>query len=166
MDVAVRSPFPFEALPRIWRWIEPFRAKVSDDFSPQTLDAFVAAMAAKWDQQKSWAVSVDGELGGLMTFERLSPWLGTAHCVFKPDFQGRGVAVKACRAVLAEIFAEGIGKLAFYPLAGNLALGSLLIQLGAKREGKIEAYTLCGGKPMDAWMYGLSKEGFEHVVSQ
>ena len=165
MEIRVCSPFPFEALPRIWRWIEPFRAKVSDDFSPQTLEAFVSSMASKWDQGKSWAVYGDDELGGLITFERLSPWLGTAHLILKPDFQGRGIAVKACRLAVAEMFAEGVGKLAFFPLAGNLAIGSLLINLGAEREGKMVGHTLCGGKPADMWIYGLSKVEFEEKLN-
>jgi hypothetical protein len=42
-------------------------------------------------RQKTWAVYGDGELGGLITFERLSPWLGTAYCLFQPDFQGKGI---------------------------------------------------------------------------
>lgn len=165
MDIAVTSPFPFEALPRIWSWIAGFREKISDDFSPQSLEDFVSAMAAKWDRQKSWAVSADGELGGLITFERLTPWLGTAHLILKPDFQGRGIAVKACRLAVAEMFAEGIGKLAFYPLAGNLAIGSLLIHLGSTREGKLIGHTLSGGKPADMWVYGLSKENFERAAT-
>lgn len=165
MEVEVRSPFPFEALPRIWRWIEPFRSKIADDFSPQTLDGFVAHMAARWEIQRTWAVYGAGELGGLITFERLSPWLGTAHIVCKPEMQGKGLAVKACRLAVAEMFALGIGKLAFYPLAGNLAIGSLVVNIGGKREGKLEGHTLCGGQPTDMWAYGLSKEGFENAIS-
>jgi RimJ/RimL family protein N-acetyltransferase len=165
VEVEVRKPFPFEALPRIWRWIEPFRSKVSDDFAPQTLQDFLSSMAAKWDHQASWAVCVEGEIGGLITFERLTPWLGTAHLVLKPDFQGRGIAVKACRTAVAEMFADGVGKLAFYPLAGNLAIGSLLINIGAKREGRLAAHTLCGGKPTDVLLYGLTKGDFENASS-
>ena len=164
MDVAVSSPFPFEALPRIWHWIEGIRHKLADDFSPQTLGEFVSAMAAKWEQQKSWAVYADGELGGLITFEELSPWLGTAHCIFKPEFQGKGLAVRACRIAVGEMFAcSSIGKLAFYPLAGNLAIGSLLINLGASREGRMIGHTLCKGKPADILVYGLSKGDFERA---
>lgn len=118
-------------------------------------------MAQKWPGQKSWAIYGDGELGGLITFERLSPWLGTAHIVCKPEMQGKGLAVKAARLAVSQMFALGIGKLAFYPLAGNLAIGSLLVNIGAKREGKLEAHTLCGGVPTDVWIYGLSKGAFE-----
>lgn len=161
MEIDVRSPFPFEALPRIWRWIEPFREKVSDDFGPQTQEDFVSFAAAKWDTQKTWAIYVDGEMGGLITFERLSPWVGTAHWIFKPNFQGKGIAAKASAVALGEMFATGIGKLAVYPLAGNLAMGSLLIRLGFTREGTLIEQTLCNGKPTDMWVYGLTKSQFE-----
>jgi RimJ/RimL family protein N-acetyltransferase len=160
--IEVISPFPFEALPRVWRWIEPFKAKVADDFSPQDLEGFLAHMAHKWDRQKTWAVQGDGELGGLIIFEGLSPWLGTAHYLLKPDFQGRGIGVKALRLAVMEMFQEpGIGKLEFRVLAGNLAIGSLACNIGAKREGTLAGHTLSGGKPRDVWLYGLAKEDFE-----
>jgi len=163
MKIEVISPFPPQALPRVWRWMETFRDRVSDDFSPKTLEEFVEAMLTAWQNQKAWAVYGDGELGGLITFQRLSPWLGTAHCVFKPDFQGKGIAPRACRIAIAEMFAEGVGKLAFYPLAGNLAIGSLLVALGAKREGCLREHTVCQGKPANINVYGLSKGGFEYA---
>ena len=167
-QVALVSPFPFASLPRVWHWIEPFRGKVADDFAPQTLEDFIAHVSASWKRQKTWGIVGDGELGGLILFERLTPWLGTAHVLLKPDFQGRGVAVKACRAAVAEMFGLGIGKLTFRVLAGNLAIGSLLVNIGARREGTQEAETLRNGEPADVWLYGLTKKTFEdkqYVVS-
>jgi RimJ/RimL family protein N-acetyltransferase len=165
VKIEVTSPFPFEALPRVWRWIETFREKVSDDFSPRDLKSFLESMARRWDRQKTWAVRAGDELGGLVIFERRTEWLGTARYVFKPDFQGKGLAVKACRAAVAQMLAEpGIGKLEFHALAGNLAIGSLVCSLGAKREGTLEGHTLCGGKPTDVWLYGLRKEAFEETT--
>jgi RimJ/RimL family protein N-acetyltransferase len=161
LDLKVTDPFPFESLPRVWRWIEPFREKVADDFAPQDMESFLSFMGGKWEQMRSWAVYGDGELGGLILFERLSKWLGTAHILLKPDFHGRGLAVKACRSAFAEMFQEpGIGKLEFRVLAGNLAVGSLACNLGGKREGTLIGHTLSGGKPRDVWLYGLSKEEF------
>jgi RimJ/RimL family protein N-acetyltransferase len=119
-------------------------------------------MAAMWQTEKTWAVYAEGELGGLIEFQRMSPWLGTAHMLLKPDFQGRGIAVNACRAAVAEMFAEpGLGRLEFRVLAGNLAIGSLVCNIGGKREGTLAGYTLSEGKPKDVWIYGLSKEAFK-----
>jgi len=162
MKLHVESPFPFSALPRVWGWIEPFREKLSNDWSPKTLKEFLAMKSPGWDRKRTWAVYGDGELGGLIEFEKLDPWLGTAHFLLKTEFQGRGLAVAAARIAASDIFAhEGVGKLTFFPLAGSSAIGSLLIHLGAKREGTLEGHTLCGGKPADLWLYGLTKEAFQ-----
>ena len=163
MDIQVVNPFPFEALPRVWRWIEQFRAKVADDFAPRNLAQFMESMASQWDGQTSWAVLADGELGGLITYLKLSPWVGTAHCLFKPEFQAKGIAFKACHQAVSEMFATGIGKLVFYPMAGNLAIGSLVCSLGAKREGTLVAQTIVDGKPADILIYGLTKENFNAI---
>lgn len=161
MQIEVRSPFPIESLPRTWPWMEPFRAKVSDDFSPQNLPDFLTAMVAKWDSIRTWSVYGDGELGGLITFEKLTPWVGTAHLLLKAEFHRRGIAVQAAKIAVTEMFKqESIGKLACYPLAGNLAIGSLLCNLGGKREGTLAGHTLCDGKPTDMWLYGLLKTDF------
>jgi len=118
-------------------------------------------MSSKWDQQKTWAIYGDGELGGLATFEQLSGWRGTAHVLLKPDFQGKGVALRACRHAVAEMFGLGVQKLEFWVIARNLAIGSLLTNLGATREGTLREHTLVGGKPTDVWVYGLLKAKFE-----
>ena len=168
MQISVVTPFPFESIPRIWAWIAPFKEKVSDDFGPATLSEFVTHMAASWERQKTWAIYGDGELGGLITFERVSPWLGSAHMVLKPDLQGKGIGVKALRETFRQMFEEsGIGKLSFFVLGGNLAVGSLVHNLGATREGTLREHTLTGGKPRDVWVYGLTKTAFEgkhHVI--
>lgn len=161
MKVEVVSPFPFHALPRVFGWMAPFWEKVADDFTPRNLNDFMERMAEQWDKEKTWAIHINGELGGLVSFVRLSPWLGTAHVLLKPDFQGRGIAVEACRTAFAEMFAQGVGKLSFYPFAGNNGMASLLVKLGAKREGLLEGHTLSNGKPVDMWLYGLSREAFE-----
>lgn len=162
MQIEVISPFPFESLPRVWRWIEGFREKVADDFAPKSLSEFVECMSTRWEQQKSWAIYSAGELGGLITFERMNPWLGTASIVLKPDFHGQGISAKACQIAVGEMFQEpGLGKVDFFLLAGNLAIGSLLVSIGARREGTLESHTLRGGKPADLWVYGLTKQKFE-----
>lgn len=158
--MSVKSPFPFEALPRVWAWIQGFRHKVADDFSPASLSAFVRLEAQKWPHQKTWAIYGDGELGGLVTYEKENEWVGTAHLLLKPDFQGKGLAVKALRRAFAEMFGTGIGRLVFYVLSGNLAVGSLVVNLGGRREGCLRNHTLQNGVPTDVWIYGLMKEEF------
>jgi hypothetical protein len=69
--------------------------------------------------------------------------------------------VKAARQAVAEMFASGVGKLSFYPLAAGLAIASVLVNIGAKREGRMEEQTLVNGKPVDILIYGLTKRNFE-----
>ena len=105
-----------------------------------------------------------------MTFERMSPWLGSVRYLLKPDFQGHGFTLKASRLAVAEMFAEpGLGKLEFQVLAAPYcAMSSLVCALGARREGTLIGHTMSGGHPRDVWLYGLTKEVFEgnhNVVS-
>jgi RimJ/RimL family protein N-acetyltransferase len=161
VELAVDSPFPFEALPRVWRWIETFRERVADDFSPKTEAGFVDFMAARWESMKTWAIRVDGELAGLILFERVNDWLGTAHFLLKPEFHAKGIAVKAARAAVAEMFRAGAGKLEFRVIAPNVAIGSLICAIGGTREATQRSQTLQGGKPVDVWLYGLTKQTWE-----
>jgi RimJ/RimL family protein N-acetyltransferase len=161
VEIEVQSPFPFQALPRVWGWVERFRHKVADDFSPKTLEKFFEQMAGQWPRLKTWAIYAGGELGGLVTFERLSPWAGTAHVVLKPDFHGQGVALRAVRQAVVEMFALGVGRLYFQVFQGNLAAGSLIVNLGGRREGCLREHTLQDGKPVAVWQYGLLKSEFE-----
>jgi hypothetical protein len=44
----------------------------------------------------------------VITFERLSPIAGTAHCVFKKSFWGRKTTLPATADVALQIFAQGV----------------------------------------------------------
>jgi len=145
--------------------METFRHLVADDFSPKDLPGFMAGLQLKFEQPgyQTWSISVDGELVGLIAMEKLSPWLGTAHWILKPDFHGKGVARKASMIAVTEMFESGIGKLSFYPLDGNWAMFSLLKSLGAQHEGMLRGQTLSDGKPVDMHLYGLMKEEFYAV---
>lgn len=170
MRVDVVSPFPPQSLPRVWYWLSGIR---SDDFAPQTLDQFVDAMLDAIEHQMTWAIIGNGELGGMVTFQRLTQWVGTAHIMLKPELQGKGVAAPALRIAFGEMFETGIGKLIFYPLGSDdgidgrsrgLAVGALLISLGAQREGTLRAQTLVKGKPTAINIYGLLREEFENAL--
>ena len=147
MRVDVVSPFPTQSLPRVWEWLSNIR---SDDFAPKNIQQFVDAMLDAIDHQMTWAIFGDGELGGMITFQKLTKWVGTAHIMLKPEFQGQHVAPAALRTAFAEMFETGIGKLVFYPLGSDsgingrsrgLAVGAVLINLGAHREGTLRAQT-------------------------
>jgi RimJ/RimL family protein N-acetyltransferase len=156
MPVEISRPFPFEDAPRVWGWIEPFRNRVSDDFSPKTMPEFLLHFRQMAESSKTWAVYRDGELGGMITYQQVSPVVGTAHCTFKKQFWGSTVTIPAIQQAVAEMF-EDCEKLSLPVLAGNLAIISLLKKLGAVKEGVLRAQTRRDGKPVDMVMMAMFK---------
>jgi RimJ/RimL family protein N-acetyltransferase len=159
-EVSLRSPFPPEDVPRIWEWIEPFRNRVSDDFSPKTLMEFLVYFREQSMRSHTWAVYRSGELGGLVTYEKISPVVGTAHCIFKKSFWGRATTMPALQAAIHEMFGESV-KLTLPVMDGNKAMLSLLSDLGASREGVLEKHTVRGGKPINVVMLALFRDTFD-----
>lgn len=157
--VELRSPFPAEDIPRIWAWIEPFRWRVSDDFSPKTLAEFVVHFRGVAERAaKTWAVYVSGELGGVITYERLSPVVGTAHATFKKSFWGQKTTLPAIDEAVNEMLADR-PKLSLPVIEGNKAMMGLLKKLGATQEGVLKAHTLRDGKPLDLVLMALFRKG-------
>lgn len=163
MEIRTESPFPEYAWPRVWSWIETFRHRVADDFGPKTLEEFVEQRMAA-THEKTWAVYRDGELGGIVSFQALTPWLGTAHCLFKKNLWGFETTIPALRAVAEEIFATGIWKLTVMPFRDNLQIKGVLKRLGAECEGTLREHTVREGKPVDVLLYGLTRKRFEDAI--
>lgn len=166
--VEVSSPFPVFALPRAWAWMQEFRSRVCDDFSPQDLAEFMA----QWDAQErnpervTFAVERDGEIGGLVTVTRLSPVLADIHLIFKREFWGHETTATALRIVLHEVFQRGIRKVTSLAFRDNHALIGLACKLGAVKEGVLREQTMRGGKPVDMVIVGLTAEGFYDRVKR
>jgi RimJ/RimL family protein N-acetyltransferase len=164
--VRVEKPFPDYALPRVWSWIQDFRQRVSDDFSPQTLSEFVA----QWEQLKptrtTWGVWRGAELGGLVAWE---PWpvpgVGASHALFKREFWGHATTRTALELVYSELFSQGARKVLGFPFQSNHAIISLCRNVGFYTEGVLRHQTLQNGKPTDVVVLGLLKEDFEKCLS-
>ena len=90
--IRVESPFPIEAWPRVWFWMDAFRGRVTDDFSPTTIDEFVPEMIELASRVETWGVwrgeGSEEELGGMVSVlvESRNPRLGLARSLFKQDF--------------------------------------------------------------------------------
>jgi RimJ/RimL family protein N-acetyltransferase len=147
----------------VWAWIQTFRDRVADDFGPQTLDEFVEHSLAEFQRVKTWAIYRDGELGGLVSFERWNPVLGTFHCLFKRELWGHQTTVPALRQVIGEMFDSGISKLALCMFADNRPIIALLRRLGAVPEGHYSRHTMRGGQLVDMVPFALFKEAFYAV---
>jgi RimJ/RimL family protein N-acetyltransferase len=158
VNVEIRSPFPLEDAIRIWTWLQPFAGRVTDDFSPKTLPEFLTHFRSMSKRAKTWGVYREGELGGFISFEKVSPVVGTAHCTFRKNFWGTATTVPAIQLAVAEMF-EHCEKLSLPVMADNLAIISLLKKLGAVKEGILRAQTRRDGKPVDMTMMALFKPG-------
>ena len=154
--VELRSPFPAEDIPRIWAWTDPFRWRISDDFSPKTLAEFIPFFRALVERGRSWAVYVGGELGGVINYEQASPIVGSFHCIFKRSFWGRNTTATALRMAFPEMFAM-CEKLTIPVVTGNRSMISLLTSLGATKEGVLKAHTRRDGKPVDLALMAFHK---------
>lgn len=163
VEITVETPFPEYAVPRVWTWMERFRSRVADDFAPKTLEEFVD----DWERRGSetWAVYRDGELGGLVTVEQVSPVVASSHCLFKKEFWGAETTIPALQQVYGKVFERGITKISSAVFHDNDTIKSLAYKIGAKREGMLRNQTLRGGKPVHMVVVGLLKEDFEKCLS-
>ncbi|HNY39489.1 MAG TPA: GNAT family protein [Bryobacteraceae bacterium] len=166
-EISVEKPFPEYALPRVWEWIQEFRNRVCDDFAPADLDGFLADYHAKAAAGvETWGVVRDGELGGLISFQRLSPVLGTSHLLFKRSFWGQDTTIPAVRMVYEQAFGTGVSKIMSLVFRDNRAVISFAQKLGAHREGTFYRHTQRNGKLVDMVALGLSKEDFEKCLGK
>jgi RimJ/RimL family protein N-acetyltransferase len=166
--VALVSPFPAHAWPRVWTWLKPFRRRVADDLDPQTLQAFVEQQLAlqKLPNYRSWGVTRDTgngpELGGLIALVQprgVADPSAIAHLVFRREFFGFATAVPAIRAAFGEALAGGLQLIRGEIFEDNAAIRSLVLKVGARlygvlgeRRGQarveaIPAAVVRGGKP-------------------
>jgi RimJ/RimL family protein N-acetyltransferase len=159
--IEVISPFPQQSLPRVWQWIESFRNRVVDDYSPQTLDAFVRKSIEDQGTLQTWAVYRDGELGGMVSFEKWTEHLGTAHCLFKREMWGRKTTRPALEQILQQIFAGSTRKLCMNVFSDNQAIIALVKELGAVTEAHYSEHTKRNGKLVAMTGLALFKKGFE-----
>jgi RimJ/RimL family protein N-acetyltransferase len=158
--ISVVKPFPPNAVPRIWRWMSDVPCRVCDDFAPCTLEEFLA----QWEQRRgvdTWGVLRNGELGGYVSFEKLTPVVGTVHVLFKRSFWGRGTTIPALELVYAQAFEQsGVSKILSLVFRDNHAIRALARHVGAREEGIFRNHTMRNGKPVDMVAIGLLKGEF------
>lgn len=157
--VRLESPFPEYALPRVWTWCEQFRSRVADDFSPKTLDEFVAQAQATWT--RSWGIRVGDELGGIITYRAWSPVCGELHIICRKDFWGRERTDAAVVMAMADVFGSGVIKVMGVAFSENKQVRGLLKRLGFSREGCLRRHTLHRGKPCDVTLFGMTDKEYE-----
>ena len=157
----IMSPFPLYAVPRIYLWMRQNWDKVADDSTPADVNAFVEDwLRRERGGQKSWAVLKDGELGGVITSERISDIVADLHCTFRREFWGRGNTVPALALACAEIFGSAVEKITSLVYPDNRAMIGMAIANGAIKEGHLHRQVRKNGELVDLLLLGLTKENF------
>lgn len=170
-ELRMVEPFPEYAWPEVWVWMESFRHRIVDDFGPQTLEAWVEFGLAMGARSRTWAVYRGEELGGLITFDRHSPVMGTSFAMFKRSFWGRATTDAALRAVYGGLFAEGaapprLQKIASVVFEDNHAMRDLSRRGGGKEEGLLREHAMRGGKPVNMVLIGMTRGDFENGATK
>ncbi len=155
----VESPFPAWAWPLVWQWMQSFRARVCDDFSPETYDQFARGMTQARPGD-TWAVYRDEDLGGMIWLPRISPVLSGAHVTFSRPFWGLETTVPAARAAFAPAFESGTEKICATVFADNHQVRAFARALGFREEGVRRSHTQRGGRLVDMVELGVLKEDF------
>lgn len=164
MDLEVEEPFPAWMWPQVWTWTRPFRDRIADDFGAKTLDEFVLHAAAVARQARTFAVKRDGEIGGLVTVQTVSPVLATSHVLFRKSFWGRDTTVSAIQQAYAKAFESGIERIESFVFRDNSSIRQIARLVGAREEGILRRRTQRNGELVDMVVLGLLKGDFEQCL--
>jgi RimJ/RimL family protein N-acetyltransferase len=160
MKLELRAPFPPQSWPRVWSWIQPFKSRVLDDFSPSTVDEYVRSMVFRTQAQMTFGVYRAGELGGLIWFERGNGVSGVIHVVFKRSFWGTATTEPMLREAVERYFATGAEKLNSIFFTDNHAVRAVVKKFGCRSEGVVAAATRRAGELVSLELWGVTKEEF------
>lgn len=164
--VTIESPFPDAYYPAVWRWIEPFRNRILDDFSAQNVDDFVAfhELRSQLPGRTTYGVRRNGDLGGLVVIERVVPAhpTATAHLLFRKSFWGHTTTIPALTKVFTDVFDTGVQIIRSEIFADNNAMRSLARALGAREYGPLPKATIRRGEAIDILGLMLTREDFSN----
>jgi RimJ/RimL family protein N-acetyltransferase len=134
--------------------------------SPEDAAAFVAQFASGEPERPGWfqyAVELKaegcliGDVGVNLHENLMQAELGFT---LAPQWQGRGYAAEAVRAVLADLFERrGLRRVSAECDARNVPSARLLERVGFRREGLRPQHTWIKGEWTDDLLYGLLADG-------
>jgi hypothetical protein len=158
--VTAASPFPRVSAPRLWLWAESLLDRLFDDGVPREENAFVEYWLEIIDAQASWAVMVDGELGGIVI---ATPAQGAMRVTafFKPSAWGK--AREALRMVYGELFDAGVERIQAPVFRHNRAMISLQRQLGGVGAADFPRAATINGRPAHLVLMVTTKEAYDAV---
>jgi RimJ/RimL family protein N-acetyltransferase len=146
------SDWPLE-----YRWLKAVWNRVADDFSPTNeADYIKAQLVASHCIHRG--VYRNGELGGILTGQPITPYLVQVHVQFRKSFYGSETTLPAIRLGIDVLFDEcGFGKIWAVVFADNAPIIATLRRLGATWEGTLIAHTTRNGRPIDMESFAILK---------
>jgi hypothetical protein len=156
----LRSPFPDEALPGLWKMMEEFKPQMLDDWCPQTFEA-MRAMYHDGRQRLSYAIYVNGEAIGWVWGDLLGDSVYLGHLTFARYLETlpSSEKLRMARAALRQMFRDGARKIQWHLFRDNRAFHVFLKRLGAEQEGLLRQSTRRGGELMDVIVMASFPEG-------
>ncbi len=154
------APFETSDWPIAWRWMLSSWKFLADDFMLPDLSLFLRLK----EEQNAIHLGVyrDDELGGLLMFEPMSPWLCQCHAVFRPAKERRDWDKDALvtSLELGKRFAwgAGYGKIAAVTFEDNTLLIRLIERIGGVLEGRFEQETFREDQLVTMVRYGIFRE--------
>jgi len=158
-------------LPRVWLWFQQAGPALLTDQGPQTMDEFVDDWLVRGARCITWGVYRDGELGGWIVYEPVTPTTGNAHCVFRKgtgrgnSFWGWKTTIPAISAALDDLFGIGVLRVGLLIQEENRTIESLILHLGAVKEALWYSVRGDDGQPLTKrgavlrfLQYGLYRE--------
>ncbi len=135
---------------------------VPSPYTHATAEQFVArAILADRAVRPSWAVSLDGEMIGSVSFGSESDWkIAALGYGLNKAYWGKGLAAEAVSAVLRQAFAgyEQLRRIRAHTDSRNSRSIGLLRRLGFTQEGTLRANQLNKGEFVDEAIFGLLRE--------
>jgi len=114
-------------------------AAVTDDVSPEDTRRWVHSLLAlhRDGVELPCAITVDGDVAGHALLEIHDNGEGLLHYGLRPAYRGRGLATRACEALVEEAFtALGLSALKIDPAADNAPSCAVAERLGFSRVGR------------------------------
>lgn len=126
-------------------------------------EGFVEKTRGWWESgsEATWAVRVDGRLGGMVGLHRMGTGSGSAELGYwmAPGFRRGGFLTEACRPIIDVGFSPDgfdLVRLDWRAVAGNEASARAARRLGFRYEGTMRQALVNGaGVRDDGWVAGL-----------
>ncbi len=154
------TPFPAEALPLAWEWLNEHPEHNFDDYGSKTCDEFVQEMLKRSEMESSWGVlDGDGNLCGIVGYLPLTERLGTFHGIcFADRVCGTAITHQAIESILNQLWALGVEKISASFFADNERIHRFLQAHGAVDEGLLRKNSMRNGLPIDSRVVAIFRE--------